>query len=110
MSLLNDQLDNKRARKTLLLYGSRTEKDIIFKKQIDAIKEKWFSKVYILSEGKHASKESKYIDKSTIKKHVKDIQNSQFYQSDSHWEFCLSNFSSLRENRLSSRYPRSKQR
>ena len=49
MSLIRDQLNKKKTRSITLLYNSRTEKDIIFKNELDNIQENWFTKIYILS-------------------------------------------------------------
>ena len=77
-------------RSILLLYGSKTEKDIIFKKEFDELdkKEKWLKKVYVLSqenEEKFNKLNDKYekghIDELIIKKYLdeKDIKDSLFY-------------------------------
>ncbi len=80
-SIIKNQVDIGRTQNILLLYGSKTMKDIIFKKELDKINKKWFKKTYILSEDESALGmcEKGFIDKSIIKKYVKDINNSLFY-------------------------------
>ena len=83
MSMIKDKVANKDKQSVVLLYGSRTEEDIIFKKYFDDIKENWFKKVYVLSStGPHGDSggyENGYINEKIIKKYVKNIDGSAFY-------------------------------
>jgi predicted ferric reductase len=65
-----------------LLYGSKTESDIIFKKEFDEINETWFKKIYILSNNTDKSNtnyENGYLSKEIIEKYVNNIDNSLYY-------------------------------
>lgn len=80
MSMIKYFLSKNEKPNVILLYGVRTEKDLIFRKQLDEIKESWFKKIYILSEEKNSQNfEFGFVDESFIKKYVKDIKNSLFY-------------------------------
>lgn len=81
MSLIRSQLDKKKARNITLIYGSRTDDDIIFKEELDNISEDWFKKIYVLSQEKSSKIvcEKGYITKSTIEKHLDNISNVLFY-------------------------------
>jgi NAD(P)H-flavin reductase len=67
-----------------LIYGSRTETDIIFKKEIDNITAPWFKKVYLLSSVDSeatlpADCEKGFICDDVLTRHVKDIKGSLYY-------------------------------
>lgn len=79
MSIIKDNQEAKEHSNILLLYGSRTEKDIIFKESLDSIKEPWLNKVYILSQEKKSGYEYGRMDKEFIIKHIKDLNNKTFY-------------------------------
>lgn len=83
MSIIKDKTEHNKAQSIVLLYGSKTEADIIYKEQLDNIKKDWFKKAYILSDNHLFSRtcgcEAGYIDEKIIKKHVKNINNSLFY-------------------------------
>jgi len=81
MSVIKDHLHKNRTQNILLLYGSRTEERIIFKNELDSIDKEWFKKIYVISgdESVFGIYERCYIDKSMIKKHVKDIESTLFY-------------------------------
>jgi len=80
-SIIKYHMHMNKSQNILLLYGSRTKEDIIFKKELDDISKKWFMKKYILSENESYPKicESSYIDKILIKKHVNNIKSALFY-------------------------------
>lgn len=63
----------------LLLYSSKTEKDIIFKKELDSVKGKWFKKAYVLSREDKKGFETGRIDKTKLQKYIKDFNNKKFY-------------------------------
>lgn len=81
MSMIRNQLKNKKRQSILLLYGSRTKGGAIFKNELDKIKEKWFRKIYVLSQDNshHKMCEKGYINRKTLRKYVKDIKNSIYY-------------------------------
>lgn len=80
-SMIKDNFQRKEKQNILLLYGTKTKKDLIFKKYLDNIKEKWFKKVYVLTREPISSPqfENTYIDKNLIKKYVKNVNDSLFY-------------------------------
>lgn len=80
-SMIKDNLHKDKPKNILLLYGSKTEADIIFKKELDNIKEGWFKKVYFLSKENRSSElyEKGHINKTMIEKYVQDIDNNIFY-------------------------------
>jgi predicted ferric reductase len=79
MSMINENKNNKSPRKILLLYGSKTEKDIIFKKQLDSIKGNWLKKFYVLSQEKNKGYEFGRIDESILSKHISKFADKSFY-------------------------------
>lgn len=81
-SIIKESLFKEKKQNILLIYGSKTKEDIIFKERLDNIKEVWFKKIYVLSHQTFlasAEYENGYIDRSLIKKYVKNINNSSFY-------------------------------
>ncbi|MBW3020140.1 FAD-dependent oxidoreductase, partial [Candidatus Woesearchaeota archaeon] len=80
-SIIKNQLNNNDKMNIALLYGCRTEESIIFKKELENIKEKWFNMKCFLSHEKSSSKKYKegYISKEDIKKNIKDLNNAYFY-------------------------------
>jgi len=82
MSMIRDQVHSRSDQKITLLYGSKTEEDIIFEKELDEIKDPWLKKTYILSDAKDTSSEKfeyGYLTKDLIEKRVDSIENSLFY-------------------------------
>ena len=81
MSIIRDNIEKNKNHNILLLYGSRTKKEIIFKNELDNIKEKWFKKIYILSKEELICPLCEYghINKEIINKYVKNLKNSIFY-------------------------------
>ena len=82
----NNLQDNKNKHKMILLYGSKTKQDIIFKEEIDKIKNKCFSKVYVLSRNKNQKEKGYwlgYINEEIIKKYAKkqgiELKDALFY-------------------------------
>ncbi len=67
-------------RNITLFYCSKKANSIIFKKELDKIKEKWLKKVYIVSEDECSgdAKEKGIISKAIIAKYTSDINNSIF--------------------------------
>lgn len=80
MSIIEDNFKKPQPVNIILLYGSKTEKDIIFKNKLDSINTDWFKKVYILEDNENNNKYEKgYIDMRIIEKYVPNIKNSNFY-------------------------------
>lgn len=80
MSMIKDNLNRKIDNDMLLLYGARRKNEIIFKKKLDGISSKDFSKVYVLNKEKGGKVfESGRVNKKMIRKYVKDVGNSSFY-------------------------------
>lgn len=82
MSILADRLKKNISQKITLIYGSRSVKDIIFKKAFDSINNEWFKKAYVLSEKSDTGGESfekGYVSKQLIEKYVNNIKGSSYY-------------------------------
>jgi predicted ferric reductase len=81
MSILKSQIQRGNNQPITLIYGSKKVENIIFKKELDEIKEKWLKKVYVLSNEKITNEgyEYGYITTEIIKKYVKNIKGSVFY-------------------------------
>ncbi len=82
MSMIRDQINKKQTQNISLFYACRTEEEIIFKKELDAIEDGWFKKVYILSREKTTSSancECGYIRRELMEKYAKNMPNSLFY-------------------------------
>ena len=56
--------------KLILLYGARTEKDIVFKKELDALVSDKFKVVYVLSDEKNDKYENGFVTKELIQKYA----------------------------------------
>lgn len=64
----------------LLLYGSRTREDIVFKEELDALKEAHHIEViHVLSEKSGQQFESGYIDEEKIERIVPDLREREVY-------------------------------
>lgn len=65
----------------MLIYASRTERDIIFKKEIDSLKGNWLRVVYILSREDKSGEGYEFgrINEEMLKKHIKSIKGKVFY-------------------------------
>lgn len=81
MSIIKDQLRRDKKQDMLLIYGSKTKEDVIFKDEIDNIKDNRFKIVYVLSNEESIPEycERGFIDKKIIEKHVKDANLAVFY-------------------------------
>ena len=81
LSMIGDNLFNKKNKNILLLYGVKTKEEIISKEELDSIKEQWFRKIYVLSNETifQEGYENGYIGKNLIKKYVGNMDNSLFY-------------------------------
>ncbi len=81
MSMIKENQNKEAKYNIILFYSSKTEKDIIFKKQLDLIKENWFKKKYIITREniKKQDYESGRINKAMLIKHIQDFKNKKFY-------------------------------
>jgi predicted ferric reductase len=80
MSVLRDHVQKNINQNITLFYGSKTEADIIFKKDFDKIKNNWFKPVYILGEkSENMVHESGYMGIDILIKHVEHIPDSLYY-------------------------------
>lgn len=84
MSILRDRVAKNIYQNITLIYGSKTESDIIFKKEIGSIYKPWFKKVYLLSNIDEKDVlpvdcEKGFICKDVLDKYVKDVKNSLYY-------------------------------
>lgn len=81
VSLIKDRLASRINQSVVLLYGSKTEADIICRRELDSIKKGWFKKAYILSgnPSELARGEAGHINQEIIEKYVSNISNSLFY-------------------------------
>lgn len=83
MSIIADRLKTGKTQNIILLYGSRTKQDIIYRQELDNIKKDWFKKTYILSHERVLAEtpdyEIGYIREEIIKKYAGDMHNSLFY-------------------------------
>ena len=80
-SMINSNKKAKEKKNITLFYCSKKIKNIIFKNKLNRIKNKWFKKIYIVSQDKCSGnvKESGRIDKRLIQIYFLDIKNSVFY-------------------------------
>ena len=84
MSMIKDKtIADNQSQNIILLYGSKTKEDIIYRERLDNIKKDCFKKVYILSDSRSFLKADEYetghINEEIIRKYVKNINNSLFY-------------------------------
>ena len=78
ISMIKDHLHLNKQQNITLLYCSKTTEDIIFKKELDEINERWLKKTFMLSKEKEFFKdwEMGHINKQIIEKNAGDIENS----------------------------------
>lgn len=84
MSILRNRINKNIDQNITLIYGSRTENDIIFRKEIDAMDKPWFKKVYLLSLVEESTPmshdcEKGFICNDVLDRYVKDVKNSLYY-------------------------------
>jgi ferredoxin-NADP reductase len=64
----------------LLLYGSRTRKEVVFKEELDVLSEKYQIRViHVLSQGQGSLDERGYIDEEKVKRLVPDLTEREIY-------------------------------
>lgn len=81
MSILRDHIKRGISQNITLIYGSRTEADIIFKDEIEAINQPWFKKVYMLNDISNMTMECEqgFISQDIIKKYVNNPSEALYY-------------------------------
>ena len=81
MSILRDHIKRGVKQNITLIYGSRSQNDIIFHNELENIKDEWFKKVYMLNDIANLTIECEqgYITKDIINKYVKNVNNSLYY-------------------------------
>ena len=83
ISMINDHISKNKNQNITLLYGSKTQKDIIFRKELDLINKNWLKIIYILNQESPNSKDNNfeygYITKEILQKYIKDLNNSDYY-------------------------------
>lgn len=84
MSILKDHVNKNIDQNITLIYGSRTENDIIFKKEFDTINTPWFKKLYLLSLVESDAVlspncEKGFINKDVLERYVKNTKGSLYY-------------------------------
>jgi ferredoxin-NADP reductase len=83
ISMIRERIHSRKRQKITLIYAAETKEDILFKEELDNIKEEWFKKVYVLSQEK--IEEEGYlhgrINREIIEKFVdtSEIKNTIFY-------------------------------
>ncbi len=81
MSILRDHIKRGVSQNITLIYGSRSQADIIFKDEIESINQPWFKKVYMLNDISNMTIqcEQGYISQDIIKKYVTNPNDSLYY-------------------------------
>lgn len=81
MSILKDRVHKNLAQKITLFYGSKTEDDIIFRKDLENMNYDWLQKVYLINNIVNLKMECEqgYIREDLIKKYVKNTTGSMYY-------------------------------
>jgi NAD(P)H-flavin reductase len=70
------------AQNITLIYGSKTESDIIFKDKFDSINSNWFKKIYVLSNADSiplGNFEKGFVNTDLLKKYVNDDSETIYY-------------------------------
>ncbi len=84
MSIIKDHIAKGITQNITLIYGSRTEEDIIFRNEIDSINQPWFKKVHLLSNVDDTTPlssgcEKGFICKDVLDRYVKNKKDSLYY-------------------------------
>jgi ferredoxin-NADP reductase len=83
ISMIRERIHSRKRQKITLIYAAKTKEDIVFKEELENIKEEWFKKLYVLSQEK--VEEEGYlhgrINREIIEKFVNtnEIKNTIFY-------------------------------
>ncbi|MEM4325706.1 MAG: FAD-dependent oxidoreductase [Candidatus Pacearchaeota archaeon] len=81
MSMIKNNLDSSRPQNITLIYSSKTKEDIIFKRELDRIRKRWFRRIYVLSKEEKSSESwlRGHVDGKIIKNNVDNFNDSLFY-------------------------------
>jgi predicted ferric reductase len=85
MSMILDNINKEekgQAQNITLIYGSKTESDIIFKDKFDSINSNWFKKIYVLSNADSiplGNFEKGFVNTDLLKKYVNDDSETIYY-------------------------------
>ncbi len=81
LSMLRNGLIEKTNRNIVLLYGAKTEAELIYRTELESLKNSRFKKVFVISDQTAASAECEngYINQEIIKKYISNLNNSLFY-------------------------------
>jgi predicted ferric reductase len=81
MSMLRYMCSKRITKKVLLLWGNRTEKDIVFREELNQLEQTMLSLqvVHVLSEAKSWNDETGFIDAALIKKYNGNLQNKEVF-------------------------------
>lgn len=81
MSILRDHIKRGITENITLIYGSRSQADIIFKDELESINQPWFKKVYMLNDITNMTMqcEQGFISQDIIKKYVSNPNDSLYY-------------------------------
>ena len=89
ISMIRNNIISENKKNILLFYCSKTKEDLIFKKELDSIKEKWLEKVYILSGEESEVCEKGRINKEIIKKYIKSEDYTFYICGPEEMKNCL---------------------
>ena len=81
MSMLRYIYNSKLERNIILLWGNKTEKDIVFRDELEKMAEEMPSLkiVHVMSGQDDWPGEKGYVDEEKLKRHVSNFQGSQFF-------------------------------
>lgn len=81
ISMIKGSLHLKKQRNITLIYSSKIKKEIMFKKELDELKEEWLKKVYVLSREEKTELGYEYgrITREIVTKHIISANDSLFY-------------------------------
>jgi len=81
MSIIRDHIKRGVSQNITLIYGSRTQADIIFHNELESINQPWLKKVYLLNDISNLTIqcEQGFISQDIIKKYVNNTNDSLYY-------------------------------
>ena len=81
MSMLRFISDKRTERRVTLLWGNKSEKDVVFRKELDQFESSMpsFKIVHVMSNQNDWPGEKGYIGKEIIRRHVENIPGSRFF-------------------------------
>ncbi len=78
-SIIKSNLNSDIKRDITLFYCTKTLENMIFRRELDNIKENWFKKIYVLSRDECSGYEKGRINKEIIIKNLGDVSNCTFF-------------------------------